>query len=240
MRIPTILGISLILTLSILAIMFSIYNHESETKNRAEYTPQNIRYSNIQSDSFSISWTSQQPSIGVVSWGESPELGNVTNDDRDISSQQNRLTHFVTIRNLKPDTDYYIKVRNSLFFYPNQPLKIRTAGVTNKTTANPILGRVLNSRQEPVDEALIFLEIPGASPLATFITTSGNFILPLTGLTLPESDPNTNQVNKLRGNLIINRGKMQSTIQLLLPRQNILPPIILGQNLDLTGSDSAN
>lgn len=73
--------------------------------------PKNIKVENITSESFTVSWeTSGKPTLGFVSFGLIPDLGNSSFDDKDTDVRTSRTIHLVTLKNLVPDTKYYFKI----------------------------------------------------------------------------------------------------------------------------------
>lgn len=198
--------------------------------------PQKIQTVNISDSSATITWQTEIPTIGLISYGSSQNLSESSGDDRDKNNKEIRLTHFVTIKNLKPNTNYYYKIKTAGSLYPNQSLGFKTATSPQQETAlAPIRGMiVIDGSLTPVDEALIFLKIPGAADLASFSTTAGNFIIPLKNLYQPNLMDFFIPKPGIEATLVIARANLESSVKIILPLYNQpLPPIILGENKDL-------
>ncbi len=240
MRIPTILGLVLLLIALSLGIFIHIYNDTQLKKAKAITAPQKITVTNITENSASISWETNNPATGQVAWGETDSLGELARDDRDLSSPSPHNIHFITLKKLKDNTRYFYKVRSGLYFFPETSLQFKTAkklaqNQNSQTLQNPIIGKVLSKDFQPIDETLIYLEFPGSQALATFTSIAGNFLLPLSNIrTKSLADP-LSIPPKSQATLKVIKSDAASEAKILLPMQNqILPPIVLGQNIDLT------
>lgn len=234
MKIPTLLGLTVILTGLLLGLMFQLYRQELNNKAEVNYAPIDIRYSNITDRSVTITWQSDTKAIGVVAWGDSQNLGDSQKDDRDDTSQTGRLTHYVTIKNLNAEKTYYFKVRNGLYFYPKQPIVFKTAKKTDYSPTSPLIGSVLDVNNSPLTEGLVYLNIPGAAPLSGFVTKSGSYVIPLTDAKTVDLMSNFNLTKNIPATLTVSEQGLQSIIQLQIPRDGPVPTVSLGQNLTLT------
>lgn len=234
MKIPTLLGLTVLLTGILLALMFQLYRQELNNKAEVNYAPVDIRYSNITDGSFTVTWQSDINTVGLIAWGDSQSLGNSQNDDRDEEAQVSRSTHFVTVKNLAEDTTYYFKVRNGPYFYPKQPIVIKTAKKMAYSPVSPIIGSALDVNNLPLTEGLVYLNIPGVAPLSGFLTKSGSYVLPLTDARTADLANPANLTKNITATLTIVRQGLQSIIQLQIPRDGPVPTVSLGQNLTLT------
>lgn len=242
MRIPTLLGLILLIATLGVGIIFYNYQQNLQKISNPEIPPKSINVVNITDNSATIIWLTSLQTTGLLTWGNSPNLGNSQPDDRDKGDPKKHFVHFSTIKDLNPETDYYYKVRSGLFFYPDSVLKFRTAKKLpdDKFKADtpgikPIIGVVVNLDQTPVDEALVTLKLPGAADLSTLTTTAGNFILPLTSLYVSSFD-DLFPINQLTpAKLIVSRADLKSSVRLNLPMGDSPLPqkIVLGQDLDL-------
>lgn len=234
MRIPTLLGLSLLLSLLLLSVMYQLYNSTRQSRDQQDFTPTNIRYSNVTDNSLTITWVSQKAGYGSLTWGPTPQLGNPQNDSRDLTNQSLRTTHTVTLNSLSENSIYYIKIRNGPFFYPEQPLIINTAQKLPVNSLSALTGRVLDENFQPLEDALVFLEIPGASLSSGFVSTEGNFIIPLSTIKSEDFSKNFSILANTQAYLIIQKGNLQSRAKITLPLSKPLPPLIFGQDTDIT------
>jgi hypothetical protein len=245
MRIPTVIALALLAIAIFLGVFIYKANQARSKQESAVIAPNNIESANITDTQATIIWQTQTPSTGLVSYGTSQFLGSSQNDDRDGDNPQPHLTHFVTLKNLTPDTSYFFRVRSGPYFYPDNPMQFKTAKTTQTPEPpissdsaklnSPIFGVVLSPTLSPIDEAIIQLKIPGAEELATLTTTAGNFILPLVNLKKNDLSDNFFISTRLGAHLIATRGSLSSDITLTIPTPNVpLPKIVLGQNSDFS------
>lgn len=237
MRIPTFLAIFLIVIA--LGLGFILYNQNKKFEELQfnNLQPKEITLSNISDNSITISWQTNDLSVGEVLWGEEQSLGQTQKDDRDSKKATSRLTHFVTIKGLKPETLYFFKVKNNRFTYPEKPNKFKTASSSpsSNNLNKPIIGKVLDPTLAPVDEALIQLKIPSLSLISSFVTTGGNFILPLSNLRDNNQKEPFEIDNKTIADLEIQKGSLISIVKLPIPLGDyVLPPLVMGEDLDLS------
>lgn len=237
MKIPTLVGIALLITLIVSVGLFIYYRSQEKA---AAFQISDVDVVNIGNTTATVVWQTATPTTGEVVYSEDETLSEKAIDNRDRRQIRSRLVHFVTINNLKPNTRYFYKVKNDLEMSP-KALEFKTGNATepegdlNFSFIKPLKGTVLNTNLNPIDESLVFLKIPGAEKLATFSSTAGNFILPLKTV-LSE---NLNQIYIIApdsaAELSIVKGSLRSTIKIIISEDTVnLPPIAIGSNLDLT------
>lgn len=238
-RIPTLLGLGLLLVGLGAGVFLVTQNRflNLTTKAGGSQLPKNITVTSISSTQASIYWQSDEETATFIQAGPSPLLGLTFRDDRDPQTPLPHRLHFMTIKNLNPATTYYYKITSGGAAYPSGiPLSFKTASALASSELSPLIGTVLDSNSRPVKEALVTLDIPGAQGLAAVTKAGGNFILPLNEIHTADLgqgfavDPAGVSVK-----LTVSNPQGSSHITFILPFQEItLPPIILGQDLDLT------
>lgn len=240
MRIPTLLGLTILITIILFATMFYLYRQDNNSKIRDSLAPLSIRYTNVTDNSFTVTWTSPQETAGSLSWGTSSNLGNHQADDRDQKNPTDRITHSATLTNLQENTNYFFKIRSGAFFYPNQPLSVKTTAKLQPTTQNPVIGKLLDSDLKPLTDTIVFLEISGAAPLSAIPNAEGFFLIPLADLKTTDLKSTLKLPEKTTGITLIQTGLSQSRIKVNLPAKSPLTPVLLGQDIDLTAQDSTH
>lgn len=241
MRIPTVLGLSIVTVGLVAGVIKTLSLTQYLPVSRSEI-PISIRAVNITDTQASIIWQTQQPTIGKLRWGNSsPE--NLKNDDRDLLDRK-RVTHFFTLKNLRPDTSYYYIAQDDNYTYPNRPLRFTTAKAqlnkSNTLEASPIIGVIVDPALQPIDEAIVTLESPSTLPVSAFTITAGNFLIPTSQILNSQSNSYFTFDSPLRAQLVVRRGAAVSIVKLTLPlEQATLPNIVLGNNLDLTLEESS-
>jgi len=237
MRIPTLLGIALILTIIASFVIYYYFGRVREVEYNLEVS--DLKVINITGTSVTIAWQSSIPTIGEILYSESENLSKNAADQRtpaDIS----RSTHFVTINDLKPNTRYFYKTKNDSLVSPTKALQFKTAQFTENdeeptfSFSKPLKGTVLNTNLNPTDESLIYLNIPGAQEIGTFSSTAGNFVLPLKTLLNKELTKQFVVEDGTLAELIIVKNNLKSNVKIVISQDSInLPPITIGSNLDL-------
>lgn len=226
-KIPTLLGLAVLIIGLGVGIFLVSQNQILKSKASQNIIPKKINVVNINGNSASIYWQTDQPVSSFIQAGPMPSLGLTFKDDRDTLSPKAHLLHFVTLTGLTPDTTYYYKITTGSTSYPGGiPFTFKTSSASKASPHQPLIGTVMDSTLQPVTESLLTLEVPGNQPIATITKVGGNFILPLISL---------QNIDKLPASLIVFDLERSSTVSLILPpTQAVLPPITLGQNLDLT------
>lgn len=238
MKIPTLIGVALIIALIVTGVLFYM---RRQTPVPSDITVTDLKVVNISDTSATVVWQTSKPVSSLLFYGENPSPNTEAADNRDRIEPQNRITHFVTLNNLKPKTKYFFKTSNGGSFFPETPQEFMTADVLPHTEEitfsfiKPIKGTVLNINLNPVDESLIFLNIPGAQELAAFSSTAGNFVVSLKTVLNEDLSQVFTIAQDTTADLIITKGGLQSRIKINISDSTVnLPPISLGNNLDLT------
>ena len=180
-KIPTFIGIA-VLILGLFVGVFLVQNAQQWfLKAEQGVEPENVKITNVSENSFTLSWTTQKPVIGYVVYGETTSLKFRTSDRRDPSEEKSMTTHYVEIVGLKPQTKYYFKIGSGKL-YDNQgkPFEINTGPALSKNPASDIAqGTVLKPDGTSAEGAFVYLKLPHAAPLSSYVTASGSFIVVL-------------------------------------------------------------
>lgn len=242
MRIPTILGLFIIILFITGGIGFLTYKQQLEKADLSLYHPMDIKTANVTDNSLTITWQTQQPAAGEVVFGDTSNLSQTALDIRDKDKPSSRHTHFVTLTNLKPNTVYYYQIKSQGALFPAKPLEVKTSSqltITDRSLLEqkqPLYGNINLTPEQPADEALVFLNIEGAATVATFTRENGSFILPLKDLRTKDLQNFYKINNSTSAYLTAQKGGLKSDVKLTLPiNGQPIPVITLGQNLDLTG-----
>lgn len=236
-RIPTLLGLGVLLVGIAAGVFLVTANQVFKSNAAASSAPKNVRIVNVSDTHVSVSWQTDTPSSGFIQAGTSSTLGTTFRDERDQDLPQKHTLHFATLTGLTPDTIYYYKITSGTLTYPNVNFySFKTASLASTAAYPALIGQVLNSNHQPIPEALVSLTINGAQELSAITKMAGNFILPLNEIrtqTLEKSF--TASSSTASAKLIIFDGSTRSEITLPFPPKGVpLPPLVLGENLDLT------
>ena len=150
--------------------------------------PQNVRISNITDNSFTVSYTTFDETIGVLNYGDNPSMGQSGLDDRDQQSDNltNHTLHNITVRNLNPNTKYYFVIISGKNTYMNNstPFELTTGTTidTKPPEQNPLAGKVILPTGTSPKEGIIYLTTGGSQVISALLKSDGSFILPLNSL----------------------------------------------------------
>jgi hypothetical protein len=106
-------------------------------------------------------------------------------DDRDqLSGKTGSFsTHHITLRNLKPATNYYFKIgsQGKLFDNNGQPYQATTAPlIQTAPPANDVAyGIIIDQSGIPVEGVIVYLSLANTTPLSTITKSSGSWVIPL-------------------------------------------------------------
>lgn len=233
MRIPTILGLGLLFAAVVLGTAIFVYHQRISKEIMEKYSPFDIEIVNLTDSQATIVWQTETPVVSEIILGNQI-LSQKGFDDRGSSGL--RLTHSVTMKNLTPQTRYQFKIKADKFTYPKTPQSFTTGDKLDKqaqTPIKPVVGTVVNSSLDPIDEALVFFQSEKFATISTYTSTAGSFILPLGNLRTKDLKNSYNPTGQEEATIKIIRGHAQSNIELVVPAVNPhLPPVTIGENRD--------
>lgn len=238
-KIPTILGLGIIIFGIVAAVILTLKEQSFISKASPDLTPQNITVSNISDSEVNLSWQTVQPVASFVTFGIKDVNEQTVLDDRDNNPPAGGPTshsmHYVTIKNLLPKTTYQYKIFSGKISSETNSFETATP-LTTQTGLRPIIGRVLET-DNPLDEGIAYLSISDATIQAALIKNSGNFLIPISSIRKSDLSEafliTEDQILKLT---IISEKGQSNILFKLKDAEEGLPPIHLGENLDLTST----
>ena len=124
------------------------------------YSPFEIRKTNIKDTKFTISWRTLKNTGGSLMYGDAPSCEQVAFDDR--GKNLSAKLHYITVRNLNPNTVYYYKIISENKAYQNndQPFNLTTGSSIMATGSDVAYGRVYGRKNMPyTDSAIVYLTL---------------------------------------------------------------------------------
>ncbi|MCL5095908.1 MAG: Ig-like domain-containing protein [Patescibacteria group bacterium] len=240
-RIPTLVGLFLI-GISLTATVVLFKNAQTLfTQASPDYAPSDVKITNVNESSLTVSWVTTNTASGSLNFGETPSLGSVISDDRDqVSGKTSQFaTHYITLRYLKPGTQYYFKIisGNKTYDRDGEAYIVTTAPEipAAQNQSSPIYGTVIKNDGTPAEGAIVYLNINKTTPLSTLVKTSGSWLLPLNNtrsadlLSLAEIKENDKIDIFVQDG---NEGSAKAKAKILVG--NPLPQITLGKTSDFT------
>ncbi len=247
-RMPAILGVVLLLGGLIAALFLVGQSQGLLTRAGPTSTPRSVKTTNVKEDSFTVSWISDTKVTGFIRYGEEKgSLNRTLSDDRDQLSGSSEMytTHYITVKGLKPNTKYYVKLGSGSKTYGSsgteEPYEIKTGGViAEKPEVDVINGKVLLSSGQSAPGVIVYVDIPGGAPLSSLTRTTGAWTLTLSLVRTVDLAGYLGYNKETEVLSILAQGADLGTATATVTTNNDtpVPDIALGQNLDLqTGAD---
>lgn len=231
-KIPTILGLAVITSGIVIGIFLVLREQILTAKAKPDLTPQNITITNIEGQSLTISWQTPAEVVSFVTFGQTTVDEQIIIDDRDQNTPQAHAFHYVTLKNLQPNTTYKYRIISGKL--KSEIFEVTTASLaTAQNGQKPVIGSVLDEN-ESLNEAITYLSISGAVTQSALVKNSGNFLIPLSFARKTDlSDvfkPAGEEIAKVT--VVSDKGGVSAVFN--LQSYQLLPPLKIGQNVDLT------
>jgi hypothetical protein len=242
-RIPTIVGLFLLLIGVISGVIFINQGTNFLPRAAPEYTPQKVKITNITDSGFVVSWVTQEPTSGYLKYADNPvNLSTTAVDDRDqLSGTSGEYrTHYVSLQNLKPQTAYYFKLgsqKDQLYDNNGQPFSISLpAKIDLRPEADSVFGTVVTAVDTPAEGAIIYLSLDGATPLSALVKQNGNWAANLSqSRTVDLTTYATYDLESSRINILVQSNEGESTTAVTTTNNDQpVPTIVLGKSNDFT------
>lgn len=236
--IPTLLAI-FVLILGITSGVILV-NARQIFKLGAEETsaPKNIRVSNITDDGFCIGFfTNKNTRTFVKISADKFFLTDVQTMRED--SQTN--VHYFKTKDLKPEKEYFFLINSDgLDYYKENPMTATTGKkISFKPQGGIIYGKIYSKSGEEHKNAIVYVRGGNGSLVSTKTSEDGSFMISTSQIRKSDlSSYETFDEEKTIINVLVEDSRDTSTITTNLKNSYPLPPIIIGQNLDLRQSTS--
>lgn len=184
-RIPTIIGLFILLVGLGVGVFLVQRGQALFLRAGPETIPAQVKITNITENGFTVSWITDERTAGFIRFGETTRLGSTIADDRDqISGKTGSfLTHYVTVKNLKPQATYFFKLGSSSKIYDNNgnPYQIIAAPTINlPSPPNDVAyGKVVKQDGSPAGGSIVYLSLANITPQSILVQESGSWVIPL-------------------------------------------------------------
>ena len=184
-HIPTLLGIGII-TIGIAVTSFLVKNGVIFS-GEAQFaqTPQDPKISNISDTSFTVTFTTQDESVGSINFGKDKNLGQAAFDERDQNADLvvPHKVHSITVKNLTPETRYFFSITSGqkLFLDNGNPFEVSTGPTINDEPVNQILlsGQISLPNGDKPTEAIAYATTDSSQVISTIVNADGSYVLPI-------------------------------------------------------------
>ncbi len=235
-KILTILGIILVL----IGIPFITFILKSQTvfKSRASdsQSPQNVKITNISDRSFTITYQTELPSTGSISYGNDKKLGEseLEDLDKEKGSFSSRKTHSISVKKLMPTTKYYLTIisGSSTFLNNGVPFEATTGPDISSASAKQaaIKGKIVLPDGNAPPEALVYLNAENSQLLSSTITKDGEFSFSLKELRTDDLSSYFNANGDTIFKIVVTNGSLKSVTSASLNQSGSLPTITLSND----------
>lgn len=237
---PTLLGLGLILLGLAGGLYLILVQQNSLSQTAPDVIPKNILVTNNSEGSAVVSWQTSTPTTSMVSFGQDAPDEQTALDDRDSTGSSTKLylNHYVTLKNLLPKTTYQFKVISGKI--SSEINKFQTASpLTQQANFSPVIGSVLDG-DNPLEDGIVYLILPDAITQSFLIKAGGNFLIPLSQIHKADLSDIYQPEEGSTGKLTIRSAKEDTNVSFKLSAKSIpLPPIKLGEDIDLTSFEAS-
>lgn len=236
-RIPTLIGIFILLTGLGSTIFLVETGSRFFTSAAVENKPQEVTVGNVNDSSFSVSWITETPTFGMIEYKETGLLSTPTTayDIRDIETKLTpRYTHFVTTKQLKTNANYEIKIVSGKNDTTRLAIKTGPTLSAPATVVNPAFGTAVDKNNIPVEDALVHASFAGSQTLSTLVNENGQWVLPLGSLRSADTTRYFTPTKTDQERLFFIGKKGKSIVTATIDNDSPLPLIRLGETYDFT------
>lgn len=230
-KIPTFIALFLLIIGIVAGILLVKNNQIFRLGASSDLAPQDVRFSNISDISFTVSWTTNKATAGVIKWGKSAaSLDQPVNDELPNPG----FIHSATVKPLLPETAYYFEIYTGSQENNNNgvPWQVTTGPTLGQpANSNIISGTVLTSTGEPVKNSLVYLTVGGGSLLSTTTSQNGSWLVPISSARSKDlATLTTIGDSQTLIEISVNAGPDGiSTAQVYPQSAKPMPPMVLGQ-----------
>lgn len=237
-RIPTLLVLALLAIGTIATSYLAQTGINITGKAAIPQTPENVRITNIKDTSFTVSYTTQAPVIGSITYGADATLGNTAVDTRNGDQVLPHMMHVVTVNNLEPETTYFFSIISGekSFLNGNKLFEV-TTGTTlqiNSREQRAAKGKVLLPNGDKPTDIIVYLTTDAAQMLSANVNEKNEYSFDLHTLRSASLQSFFDVSDNATINLLIVSPKEQSRATITAKNAATIPTITLSQNYDFT------
>lgn len=204
-----------------------------QTEASAEKAPYNVTVSNIQDDSFTVSWTTDTPALGFLLWGDGIDP---TTPAQSIGGGTKEV-HMVKIKSLEPNTQYYFTINSGGTIYRDGdiPWKVVTGEKLDiPSTSKVISGIVETEEGQPVPHAVVTVSGEGMTTLSAITSSTGSWVIPLSLARTPDLTSYKELGDQKLEISVLNSNLEKATAKIKANATGSLPAIVMGKSHDFT------
>lgn len=236
-KIPTVVGLLLLLTIVGVVILVD-QALRSPTKASPSERPTNIQFTNVTDSTFTVTWVTSAPATGAVVLTGPQQRPQTFIDERDGNGKLGKYqSHSVIVRNLKPDTDFSLKILSNAQEYfdaGGKPYHVQTAPQLDGTNGSlePAYGTALTSDNQPADGALIYLTLEGSQTLSALVKPTGSWIIPLNLIRTADMGAYISGSDRITESLLVRYQDQEATAITDTFNDSPVPTMVIGKTYD--------
>lgn len=229
-HIPTFLGIFVLVFGTALGVFVVSQRQSFGLGAAGQNVPRDVKVTNITDSAFTVSWTTDKPVIGKLSWGDNSNVGRLTGDDK-LSH-----IHSATVTGLVASKTYYFKINSGGTLHTNQGNAwITQTRNTIATQTAVFAGTILTPEGTPASESIVYLTGTNIPDLSAQTSSNGTW-------TISAQIPVNVSLDSAVVEIFVQAGPLGvATAQISASAGRSTPPISLGKTYDfrsLTPNDS--
>lgn len=235
-KLPTILGLILLVFGIAGGVVLVQTRQVFNISASPEETPQQVKITDITDKSFSVSWVTEKPTAGFVSYGTSEKLGTVISQK--LPTSQASVLHYITIEGLKPNTEYFFKIGSGKNTYGknNGAYRQKTAPAPSTLPETDIIfGTVSDQSGNAARGVIVYAAFANATTLSAVTDEAGRWSMPLSTARTPNLSSfavYNRQTDILE--ITVQGGEQIASAKVLTGSSRPVPPITLGKSHDFT------
>lgn len=230
-RIPTILGLILLIGGIFAGVAFNNQELFLGSKASGDCKPINPQITNITHNSFDASFITTDTCLSNIVLG-GKNIADIRFVNTNTEPTPSKI-HYFQINNLDAETSYSFYFLNNGETFNSSLYQTKTARkpTVQIPSSNLAWGRVLNSDSKPAVDSIVYLNIPGASPLSSFVTSNGNWNISLAiSFNDAKDDWFVSPKNIEEDVIVISQDGQATQITGNTSHNNPFPDIIIGRN----------
>ncbi|MFZ2152430.1 MAG: Ig-like domain-containing protein [Microgenomates group bacterium] len=241
-KFPTIIGVGFLLISVFVGVKYSTRTTTTSSNASGSCQPDNVQITNLTHNSASLSFLTSSKCQSTVSL-DNQIIKDLKAETLNIPELSSRI-HYFFINNLKEKTTYNYSIISGGSTYQEKSYSFITGSTPISGTPNSNLawGKVFSPDGKTPGNALVFLNISGAYPLSSMVTTNGNWSISLAS---SFNDTQTNWFTlsdtvSSEDIIVYSEDGVFTQVTNSTSRNNPVPDIIIGTNsLDTTNYDTA-
>lgn len=238
-KIPTILALFILVTGITGTVFLNQTTRQNDSIASLSQRPDDVHFSNVSYDAFTATWFTANPTTGSIIIQDNGRKISVFEDMDSDNILRPRTTHLVTVKNLKENSSYKVKIVSgdpSCKLSENCPEFVQNTAnrIINNLNLPAARGSVILPDGKPAIDAMVYLSVGKSSLLSGKTDSLGLWVIPFGNLRTSDllSRPNLADNDIVQITAKINPDKKAEAVtDIKSVRQNLtIPPLEIGKS----------